>query len=42
MPDITLVEAVTHALAYELEHDENVLVIGDFVFFLEFFTKMFD
>ena len=29
MPDITLVEAVTHALAYELEHDENVLVFGE-------------
>lgn len=29
MPDITLVEAVTTALAYELEHDENVLVFGE-------------
>lgn len=29
MPDMTLVEAVTTALAYELEHDENVLVFGE-------------
>ena len=29
MPDITLVEAVTQALAYELAHDENVLVFGE-------------
>ena len=29
MPDITLIEAVTQALAYELQHDENVLVFGE-------------
>lgn len=29
MPDITLVEAVTQALAYELEHDKNVVVFGE-------------
>ena len=29
MPDITLVEAVTQALAYELEHDENVVIFGE-------------
>ncbi|KTC65109.1 pyruvate dehydrogenase E1 (beta subunit) (plasmid) [Legionella adelaidensis] len=29
MPDITLVEAVTQALAYELQHDENVVVFGE-------------
>lgn len=29
MPDITLVEAVTQALAYELAHDENVIVYGE-------------
>lgn len=29
MPDITLVEAVTRALAYELEQDENVIVFGE-------------
>lgn len=29
MPDITLVEAVTQALAYELEHDENIVVFGE-------------
>ncbi|QBR84084.1 alpha-ketoacid dehydrogenase subunit beta [Legionella israelensis] len=29
MPDITLVEAVTQALAYELEQDENVIVFGE-------------
>lgn len=29
MPDITLIEAVTQALAYELEKDENVLVFGE-------------
>lgn len=29
MPDITLVEAVNQALAYELEHDENILVFGE-------------
>lgn len=29
MPDITLVEAVTQALAYELEHDENVVLFGE-------------
>ncbi len=29
MADITLVEAVTQALAYELAHDENVLVFGE-------------
>lgn len=29
MPDITLVEAVTQALAYELENDENVVVFGE-------------
>ena len=29
MPAITLVEAVTQALAYELKHDENVVVFGE-------------
>jgi len=29
MPDITLIEAVTQALAYELQHDDNVLVFGE-------------
>ena len=29
MPDITLIEAVTQALAYELDHDENVVVFGE-------------
>jgi len=29
MPDITLVEAVTQALAYELSQDENVVVFGE-------------
>lgn len=29
MPDITLVEAVTQALAYELAQDDNVLVFGE-------------
>ena len=29
MPDITLVEAVTQALAYELAHDDNVIVFGE-------------
>ncbi|HVT62749.1 MAG TPA: alpha-ketoacid dehydrogenase subunit beta [Legionellaceae bacterium] len=29
MPDITLVEAVTQALAYELEHDKNVVIFGE-------------
>lgn len=29
MPDITLVEAVTQALAYELTHDNDVLVFGE-------------
>ena len=29
MPDITLIEAVTQALAYELAADENVLVFGE-------------
>lgn len=29
MSDINLVEAVTQALAYELEHDENVIVFGE-------------
>ncbi|WP_131783047.1 alpha-ketoacid dehydrogenase subunit beta [Legionella gresilensis] len=29
MPDITLVEAVTQALAYELAEDENVIVFGE-------------
>lgn len=29
MPEITLVEAVTQALAYELDHDENVVVFGE-------------
>jgi 2-oxoisovalerate dehydrogenase E1 component beta subunit len=29
MPDITLIEAVTQALAYELKHDENVVVFGE-------------
>lgn len=29
MTKITLVEAVTQALAYELAHDENVLVLGE-------------
>ncbi|WP_419418698.1 alpha-ketoacid dehydrogenase subunit beta [Legionella sp. D16C41] len=29
MPDITLVEAVTQALAYELAHDEDVIVFGE-------------
>ena len=29
MPDITLIEAVTQALAYELDNDENVVVFGE-------------
>lgn len=29
MTDITLVEAVTQALAYEMAHDENVVVFGE-------------
>lgn len=29
MPDITLIEAVTQALAYELDHDENVVIFGE-------------
>ncbi|MDP3268959.1 MAG: alpha-ketoacid dehydrogenase subunit beta [Legionella sp.] len=29
MPDITLIEAVTQALAYELTQDENVVVFGE-------------
>ncbi|QRN03706.1 alpha-ketoacid dehydrogenase subunit beta [Legionella sp. MW5194] len=29
MPDITLIEAVTQALAYELQQDENVVVFGE-------------
>ena len=29
MPDITLVEAVTQALAYELAQDENIVVFGE-------------
>ncbi|MDR3502555.1 MAG: alpha-ketoacid dehydrogenase subunit beta [Legionella sp.] len=29
MPDITLIEAVTQALAYELDHDDNVVVFGE-------------
>ncbi|MBA2711822.1 MAG: alpha-ketoacid dehydrogenase subunit beta [Tatlockia sp.] len=29
MPDISMVEAVTQALAYELENDENVIVFGE-------------
>lgn len=29
MPDITLVEAVTQALAYELAHDDQVVVFGE-------------
>lgn len=29
MPDITLIEAVTQALAYELAHDENVVIFGE-------------
>ena len=29
MPDITLIEAVTQALAYELENDKNVVVFGE-------------
>lgn len=29
MPEITLIEAVTQALAYELEHDSDVVVFGE-------------
>jgi pyruvate dehydrogenase E1 component beta subunit len=29
MPDITLIEAVTQALAYELAHDDQVVVFGE-------------
>ncbi len=29
MPDITLLEAVTQALAYELTHDESVVIFGE-------------
>lgn len=29
MPDITLIEAVTQALAYELEHDKDVVIFGE-------------
>jgi len=29
MPEITLIEAITQALAYEMEHDPNVVVLGE-------------
>ncbi len=29
MPDVTLVEAVNQALAYELAHDDNVVIFGE-------------
>ncbi|MGQ3890596.1 alpha-ketoacid dehydrogenase subunit beta [Legionella sp. CNM-4043-24] len=29
MPDITLIEAVTQALAWELEHDDQVVIFGE-------------
>lgn len=29
MPEITLVEAITQALSYEMEHDKNVIAIGE-------------
>lgn len=29
MPNLTLIEAITQALAYELAHDENVVVFGE-------------
>ena len=29
MPMLNLIESVTQALSYELEHDENVVVFGD-------------
>jgi pyruvate dehydrogenase E1 component beta subunit len=29
MPDITLIEAVTQALAYELQHDKDVVIFGE-------------
>lgn len=29
MPDITLIEAVTQALAYELAHDDDIVVFGE-------------
>ncbi len=29
MPDITLIESITQALAYELAHDENIVVFGE-------------
>lgn len=29
MPDITLVEAITQALAYELAHDDSVVIFGE-------------
>jgi len=29
MPEITLVEAVTQALAYEMEHDQDVVILGE-------------
>ncbi|MBA4696115.1 MAG: alpha-ketoacid dehydrogenase subunit beta [Legionella sp.] len=29
MPDITMVEAVTQALAYEMSHDESIVVFGE-------------
>ncbi len=29
MPEVTLIEAVTMALAYEMKHDENVVILGE-------------
>lgn len=29
MPEITLIEAVTQALAYEMKHDDNIVVFGE-------------
>ena len=29
MPQITLIEAVTQALAYEMKHDQSVVVLGE-------------
>ena len=29
MPQITLIEAVTQALAYEMQHDDSVVVLGE-------------
>ena len=29
MPQITLIEAVTQALAYEMQHDPSVVVLGE-------------